>query len=874
MQIKGYVDLEIVNVRSGEKHNIPMDNLVFNEGRQWMVLGGGGTYGAVAGICNYADYTNCKIYLSSSTSIPTRDDKGTVQSSIYSYSPDLASSPTTQIDDFTLEYLFSHGPFIGGSQTLRVIGLRHVHYLCTTISTAVVLPIPILHTADIYIYVYYRVRITLDPTDYMYNIRDISRNHSLAEYSYRSSVGCYRKYWILNPTNDVENIIVFDGRYSDVLGTRGAQSVAKATTLLMAGRYESSNLSLGTFTNGYKPTKSRVFGHLSAVSNSIFFDSNSSDIPESFGTLTLDAANEDQNTMYYPFAVKLNYADDGGSGSIGDISYNLDYYYCNTGPSFSSGSYKSSSIVTQGTIGIESYKGQTAVSCNREFATSVCAYGYEPCDFLMQLVYYKGAKRDLGVIPVSYVPKEQTLCTLNNGTAIWAVSTTGMRGTICRLSNIDDLLINLSTDIDTYNLDDDFSGASLLIYHMFCDQDFIWILTNLGLIKILDWSSGTPDYIVYNSTDLGISDADFVPREGTMFWSFQVRNGVVLWLKNSDKRTLVYWDSSAGSAVTYTESSGWSTQLGDILLSFDGRYVGYTNNIETYGYPDTQTQARIREPIIGSWAIRSDQTTPWDPEQRARLGTDINSIFIYWGKNYTSQGYILIYLINTLNWDYTLLRQMSAGSYYYYYLRHSPDRSMTLGSPYLSYNGGKVGSFVSENISTKVHYGWDGADWVINHTGNKVTHSAARYIPHNVSLAFNDAVPPLISFRVEDYYAFYVHPHGWIVDNLEELSVYDTIYCWSSHLEVDEPHMVPAGGGTITFDKTTDLKYYSTDASIYCGSYAVRLQSDPTVEFTRVFLIGDLANHKYLVNTGGMQFHTSDGLVDVLVDYLWLGYEW
>jgi hypothetical protein len=155
----------------------------------------------------------------------------------------------------------------------------------------------------------------------------------------------------------------------------------------------------------------------------------------------------------------------------------------------------------------------------------------------------------------------------------------------------------------------------------------------------------------------------------------------------------------------------------------------------------------------------------------------------------------------------------------------------------------------------KVHYGWDGSNWVIGNSGSRVTHADSKYIPHNISLGFNDAPLPYRSFRTLDYYSFYVHPSGWLKDNLEELTLYDSIYCWNTHYEENEPHTIT--DSTITLDATLDPNFYCIDGTIYCGSYHIYLESDPSIEFQRLYNFNPTSS---TTNTGsyGLKTFTLD----------------
>lgn len=876
MKIKGIVDIKAVNIKTGVESNIHVDNLVFNDQRHWVCTGGNVGY-HYTGTLTSGYLAN--IYLSSSTSTPTRTDPGTIQSNIYAYAlRDVFTQ--TRIDDYTMEFYYgiTNPMIVTSTNMLRVLGLRMINFggggirYSSSIITATKLSVAVEHTPDTYVYVQYRLRATLDPAEYVYNIREAT--HIDGSTYYHSNIGCYRKYWDIVQQNNSTTATYFsgDGRYMNVFGCTQGVSFAKSDTQLFAGAYRNRNSSFSAFTNGYRPTISRVFAHLSSVSNYIFFDSNAADIPESYGTLTVNANDIDHDDIYVPFAVRINYTNDGGSGAVGDISYNIDVYPNNYTASFGSGF-----LVFSGNVGgyfghTWTYKHQTAVSCNRKYVAFTHINYATTYDYSLVVGYYQGVNRSFGRIPttpIDYTPKPKTLCVMNDGTIMWGLSTTGKTGVICKFSNIDDMTVDLSTDIEEYyDLDADFGGDTLIIYHMFADTiddgssgapyEVVWILTNHGLLKMTYWGSGTPIYTVYNDADLSISMSDFVPRDllstNNSIWSFQARNGVVLWIK-PDSLSFVYWDSKiGGNALTFTESTGWSTTILDIVLSYDGMYVGYTST------EATNNKLRIREPN-SAWATRTDMNNPYT-NGFCRLGTDINSIFAVWRDN-GARTYFRLYTINTLDWTNYLSATMErdyAGAIW-----SCADRSMLEGCPYGTFFW-QYDSLMKNYIATaKVHYGWDGSEWVIGHTGSRVTHADARYIPHNISLAFNDATPPNRSFRVEDYYAFYAHPSGWIKDNLEELSIADTLYSWNTHLTLNEAHTIPVGGGNITVSAKSDPNFWALNYTIYCNAYFVRLQSDPSVVFTRYFPTSD---SNVALGKGTKTFTTQAGLGYVNGEYI------
>lgn len=851
MKIKGMLDIVVYNNRTQEQKIISGDNLLFNDTRHIMLQGWTNSYwSSNIGALN-ANFSYCRIYLSSSTSVPDRDNRGTIESSIYLQTDDIGKPTMTKIDDYTYDFLYTSGLMVpsSGSYTLRVVGLRvWTPYGWSNICTAMQIADPITHTIDVYVYVYYRVRISLDPDDYCYNILDCA--NITTQNLYTSSIGSYRKFWTLWQCGTAGSTsTVFQGMTSSVKGIYGSYPIAKGNPVSLAGLYVANNTSLALCTNGYRPSYSRVFAHLYQLdatptyNNYLYYNTNSLDIPESYGTLTLDTDDVDHDDIYIPFAVKVNFTDDTGSGSVGDISYNLNYWYMQTGDTLSGSSASHLSISYPNNNTVTNW--QMSTSCNRHYTCVHFLYDYaSPYISHVRITNHKGVYRTWSITSWSYVPKEQSLCMMNDGTIFWVTGTS----TLCRFSKIDNKDVTMTgTDIDTYNLNNDFSGIT--VYHMFSDVlegssgaefNVVWILTSAGLIKMTEWTSATPEYEIYTTSTPNFGESliasDFVPRQDNGMWSFQARNGAVGWITNSNQNKIVYWDSKAGvPATTYTESTAWSTvNIGDFAVSADGTYVAYTNRNAS-----VQSKVRIRQPL-SAWNVKYDYT--FSSIQTVRISAELNSITLRCGNynNYNTNNYSYIYYheIDLINWS------MKSHGYGYYassaYIWKFADRCMYPGgfASQMWYISGSYNYWYSwsRQQSGGIHYGWNGSAWVHNHSGSRVTHSDSRYIPHNVSLAFNDASGTLRSFRVEDYYSFCIHPSGWIVDNLQALTIYDILYCWCTHLVEGEEHTIPiASPYKVTTDISSDLRFYSIDSSRYSQGFKVMLASDPSIVFTRKY---------------------------------------
>lgn len=307
----------------------------------------------------------------------------------------------------------------------------------------------------------------------------------------------------------------------------------------------------------------------------------------------------------------------------------------------------------------------------------------------------------------------------------------------------------------------------------------VWAICNGGVISSPDNGA---TWITYNAGTVPAFDSPILNTDWSSVHYMRVDpthiDDRMLFIRKADtplnvSSSGVWWSRGTGTAVTTTSISGGDTRREPCMLNVsdtDGMWIAITSatmyNL-TYG---TNTSNLFENGnTLGSVIFVRDSTDTQDLVVAMRQLTNFGTSSTLTTSNATSSMPSALYLYNNAMAVVAFTSvSISVTSSPRNAVINLTTRAVHLGNGVIagagydnngfgytgiitSLNGATtpVGGYIEHILWEK--YGWDGASWVLNHTGAKTTHSDDQVMLHGITTRFtNGAVGP--SFIANDYY--------------------------------------------------------------------------------------------------------------------------
>lgn len=384
-------------------------------------------------------------------------------------------------------------------------------------------------------------------------------------------------------------------------------------------------------------------------------------------------------------------------------------------------------------------------------------------------------------------------------------------------------------------------------------------------------------FMEYNHSNSNFSslaeDSMLVPADPSR-WYWRVGQGKMVWVgKLSSSKIIHYWNGS-DTVETYTETTAGT--IIDLCVTDDWSKICYA----------------IQSGTICTWFVRSlvdgsrwSQLFSWSSTITGNGGcyVDLNWMFILSGT------YSWGYRVNLLTYA---IESWPCYSYDPFYTNtaqergiETPNRSIIPGS--VMYNFRSIGQIYYADTTyptyaylilnlVPIDYGWDGTQWIHNHTGNKLTHYDAQDLPLFDSVAFGDGSSgSMENYVVDEYVTYVVNPSGYVFDNSMTYTLNSWIYAGNPQYEEEtfslewaDP-LTPANI-TITLSKVVhpDWLCFETDpdyvtVTFDTGLKGIQLNNSYTMSYFGEFYIDS-------ATAGTITFYKDCNGHSITVKYYWI----
>jgi len=883
MNIEGFVEIEARDSITGElKDSRSRHNLIFDSLRMILFFNhyAAGSYPRIL-------LENVYLYLSE-TAGPITQSFSPVQ---YAQQGPYSGTYTYPID--RRQVLITYPTIVisatSPTRTLRCVGLRDASYY-----SACPIDPPIIHDSATTLYIHYYVRITLSADDNLFGYETLIRDPYAAKYyygggyvgysdgySYTVAMPNYKKHFYVSPLN--RRLIPADGS----AGGGGSYFLFSAAVLSSTddssnyvmkgyvaipqwwagpygGSYEcgrNSGLGAGCI---YDPHISRVFAHKASVSTKIFYDSTEADVPESEGTLSTDVT----GCVYQPNPLVLDppYNPDGlkypsvfrmlftATGDVTTATYNIQEYvmpetnyFPYPGGCLDSLNYYNYNYSIQVTL------KHMYVSKNREWGTycsTACSpgYGLQLQDKPYVFVINNGLSRPY--LGFNFYPPAYIHYCIDNYGYLYHTRSTGVTTLV---HSVD---MNSLEPTPPFALEFDLSvvcsghGITNITGLTFDDDnDWLWVATNVGFVKVDYAASGGTTYTFYNHDTVNFGLYMSVVAQCTIYdpWNgrFQAEGGTLTWVQSNDPSIVWHWTGGVADARSidvpnYSGSIGISNLFVDLTLALSAGDLGVIgvvrNGVPADGFTISGGTTPASGPAYPAFiripSLISSPSTLVVTNQSTRniasgygyscameLGqfwymVSSNGGTAYKGRidivGATGVPFTDYYMV-----PYMIYNQTVSGSTIWSgnSMFASPNRSFVEGVCTIMGTTGSNAYWTQIVLyvdNGPIYWGWDGANWVksLANQPSKTTHFAMEPIPRGVLVGFNDGGLG-DSYRLYDYYSFGVNPKGIYIDNLQTSIVDIAMYGYHAEVvtrnitvPVGSIYSIPEQSSTVTESKT------------------------------------------------------------------------
>lgn len=430
------------------------------------------------------------------------------------------------------------------------------------------------------------------------------------------------------------------------------------------------------------------------------------------------------------------------------------------------------------------------------------------------------------------------------------------------------------------------------------DEGYLWIATNVGFARasiLSEYSGGTKGLPYVTPHDFAFFDHNTVGFGSYMSsinnviiydpWDgrFAAEQGTLTWVQKSNSQIVWHWTGDRDARSVTVPTYGVS----NLFLQLDMNYIVVVRNSSySADYPAYSGTAYVSVLRIGDSTEGLVVTYNYNTNIR---GGDYSGYacglggkqFWHMVVNYYSSEVNIKGRIDLTTMTYHLEQSSttwrpgnSLMTYMTIFCSSSANRSI-----HPNFATFVVSSNYSDSILALVldsgpcYWGWDASsgveDWIIDteYSHVKTTHSAAEPIPNDLTIAFQDGLGAINSFRSGDYYTFGVNPQGFYKDNLQTMTIYISMYGYHANV-VTRTITVPSGS-IYTIPEVSGYPNFVNMAYWRYDPHAKVVFADSTVG--TIVNAAPASTYEVMYNYDGtITFYSGHVGESVVIRYVWL----